>query len=265
MSGSALPIAEEDLHAFVDGQPVPLRRAEVQRYLDANPHEARRVAAWASQREALREAFALQAAAPLPPELNLSRLIEERLQRWPRRLAWLSAASVLLALIMGGAGGWMLRAPSRPSRGALAMSLLEQEGLATHLVYAADKRHPIEVGAAEPDHLAQWLSDRLSRKVSPPLLDALGYRLIGGRLLATEQGGAAALFMYEDAQGQRLSLVLRPMTRDLLAAQTDMRRGAVNGCAWIANGMGYAVIASLPDDQLDRVADQVRQEVGRAS
>jgi anti-sigma factor RsiW len=145
------------------------------------------------------------------------------------------------------------------------MSLLEQLGLASHVVYAADKRHPIEMGAAEPDHLAQWLSNRLSRKVSPPLLDALGYRLIGGRLLATEQGGAAALFMYEDAQGQRLSLVLRPMTRDLLAAQTDVRRGAVNGCAWIANGMGYVVIASLPDDELDRVADRVRQEVGRAS
>ena len=145
------------------------------------------------------------------------------------------------------------------------MSLLEQKGLATHLVYAADRRHPIEVGAAERDHLAQWLSNRLSRKVSPPLLDALGYRLIGGRLLATEQGGAAALFMYEDAQGRRLSLVLRPTTRDLPAARADIRRGTVNGCARIANGMGYAVIASQPDDELDRVADQARQEFGLAS
>ena len=101
--------------------------------------------------------------------------------------------------------------------------------------------------------------------MSPPLLDALGYRLIGGRLLATEQGGAAALFMYEDAKGRRLSLVLRPTTRDLPAARTDIRRGTVNGCARIANGMGYAVIASLPDDELDRVADQARQEFGLAS
>jgi len=265
MSGSELPIAEEDLHAFVDGQLLPLRRAEVQRYLDANPHEARRVAAWASQREALREAFALQAAAPLPPELNLSRLIEERLRRRPRRLAWLTAASVLLALVMGGAGGWMLRAPSGPSRSALAMSLLEQEGLATHLVYAADKRHPIEVPAADRDHLAQWLSNRLSRGVAPPALDALGYRLIGGRLLATEHGGAAALFMYENAQGQRLSLVLRPMARDLHAARADMRQGAVNGCAWIADGIGYAVVASLPDDELDLVSDLVQREAHGAS
>src|ERR1019366_5685904 len=106
-----------------------------------------------------------------------------------------------------------------------------------------------------------WLSNRLSRSVAPPALDALGYRLVGGRLLATEHGGAAALFMYEDAQGQRLSLVLRPMSRDLHAPRADMREGAVNGAAWIANGVGCAVVASLPDNELARVADQVRQEL----
>ena len=263
MSGSELPIAEEDLHAFVDGQLAPSRRGEVQRYLDANPQEARRVAAWSAQREALRDALAPYAVAPLPPGLNLSRLIEARLR--PRRTIWLTAASVVLALAVGGTAGWIVHAPTGPTRTALAMSLLEQLGLASHVVYAADKRHPIEVPATERDHLAQWLSNRLSRGVAPPALDALGYRLIGGRLLATEHGGAAALFMYEDAHGQRLSLVLRPMARDLRAARADMREGAVNGCAWIADGIGYAVVAALPDDELDSVADLVEREAHQAS
>jgi anti-sigma factor RsiW len=39
----------------------------------------------------------------------------------------------------------------------------------------------------------------------------------------------------------------------------------VNGCAWIADGMGYAVVASLPDDELDSVSDQVQREVRGAS
>ena len=127
-------------------------------------------------------------------------------------------------------------------------------------MYAADKRHPIEVAAVERDHLTQWLSNRLNRKVTAPELDALGYRLIGGRLLATERGGAAALLMYEDVRGQRLSLVLRPMARSLHAARADMSEGGVNGCAWIADGLGYAVVAALPDEELDRVADHVRLE-----
>jgi hypothetical protein len=45
---------------------------------------------------------------------------------------------VLLALALGGAGGWLLRLPYAPDRDARALALLEQQGLATHEVYAAD-------------------------------------------------------------------------------------------------------------------------------
>ena len=249
------PIAEEDLHGWVDNQLTPARRAVVQAYIDANPEAARQVAAWSAQREALRAAFALHAAAPLPPELNLSRLIEDRLRT--RRSVWRMAASVVLALLLGGAGGWLLHTPRAPGRNAEALALLEQQGVATHVVYAADKRHPIEVAAAERDHLATWLSNRLSRRVAPPELEAAGYRLIGGRLLATEHGGTAALFMYEDAQGGRLSVVLRPMSADLHAGRTDIREGAVNGCVWINGGLGYAVMGPLPDATLNRLADRI--------
>ena len=207
--------------------------------------------------------LALQAEAPLPPGLDLSRLIETRLRR--RHKTWLTAASVLLALALGGAGGWLLRLPFAPDRDTRALALLEQQGLATHAVFAADKWHPVEVSAVEHDRLTQWLSHRLNRKVALPELDALGYRLIGGRLLATERGGAAALFMYGDARGQRLSLVLRPMARGLHAARADMSAGGVHGCAWIADGLGYAVVAALPDEELDRVADRVRLELPAAS
>jgi anti-sigma factor RsiW len=44
-----------------------------------------------------------------------------------------------------------------------------------------------------------------------------------------------------------------------------MREGAVSGCAWIADGIGYAVVAALPDDELDSVADLVEREAHQAS
>jgi anti-sigma factor RsiW len=256
VSGPEPPIAEEDLHAYVDGQLEPIRQAAVQRYLQANPEEARRVAAWTAQRDALRAVFATRAAVPMPHSLNPARLVEPRLRH--RRVQWLAVASVLLALVVGG-GSWLLRVPTTPDRAALAMALLQQQALATYAVYAIDRRHPIEVGADQRDHLSTWLSNRLRRTVKPPDLEALDYRLIGGRLLATEHGGAAALLMYEDSHGQRLSLVLRPMSPDLRTPTSDMREGTVNGCAWITNGLGYAVVAALPDAELDRVADFIRQ------
>ena len=253
------PIGDDELHAYVDGQLDPARREPVERHLAGHPEAARLVAAWQAQRAALRAAFAADVAEPLPPRLKLTHIIRERMQR--RRVPWRIAAGIVLALGAGGAAGWFLHASPVPGRTELAMQVLRQEALTSHIVYAPDRRHPIEVGAADEAHLRQWLSNRLGQTVAPPDLSGLGYRLIGGRLLATEHGGPAALFMYVDTQGKRLSLLLRPMARDLRAPQTDMTPGVVNGCAWINNGMGYAVVAEVPDTELDRIADQIRAEL----
>jgi anti-sigma factor RsiW len=90
----------------------------------------------------------------------------------------------------------LLHSPRAPDHTELAMTLLAQEAVASHAAYAADRGHPIEVPDSEKPELAQWLSDRLKRTVAPRDLSAVGYHLIGGRLLVTERGGAAALLMY---------------------------------------------------------------------
>ncbi len=51
-------------------------------------------------------------------------------------------------------------------------------------------RHPVEVTAAQQDHLVQWLSKRVGRPLKVPVLAAEGYELVGGRLLSGD-GGAA--------------------------------------------------------------------------
>ncbi len=255
------PISTDDLHAYVDDRLDPDRRRDIERFLDTQPELARRVAAYRAQRDGLRAAFGARGLAPIPPELNLNRLLEARLRRRP--VWWAAAAAVLLCLGVGGTAGWYLRTPPTPSRIERAVSLLQQQALASHAVYAADRRHPIEVGATEIDHLSQWLSDRLRRRVVPPDLSALGYRLLGGRLLATEQGGAAALFVYDDGQGGRLTVLLRPMAPQLQAARSDVEQGPLTSCTWIGQGMGYAVVAAAPDQTLDRVADEISQQAGK--
>jgi len=263
VSGNQPPIREEDLHAYIDGQLDPARRPALEEYLAATPEAAARVTAWAAQREALHAAFDARAAEPLPPELDLSRLLEARLAR--RRAPWrLIAASVAL-LVVGGSAGWLLRGAALPGGGGPApMTVFAQQALATHAVYAVDRRHPIEVQAAEREHLVRWLSNRLDRDASPPDLSALGYHLIGGRLLATEHGGAAALFMYENDAHVRLSVVLRPMAPSLHAPRTEVARGDTHLCGWIDNGLGYAVVASVPDAEIDRASDLIRKELDPA-
>jgi anti-sigma factor RsiW len=253
---------EQDLNSYVDGQLDPEQRPLVERYLAANPDAARRVATDMAQRDALRAAFAAYVTQPLPPELNLSRLIEERL-RQRSHIAWQIAAAVVLSLAAGGAGGWMMhRPPPTADRASRAMAALEHQALASHAVYSPDRRHPIEVAAAERDHLAQWLSNRLNRPVSPPDFSSFGYRLIGGRLLATEQGNPAALFMYEDAGGHRMSLLMRPMATDLHVPVAQWDGNDLNACSWIDKGIGYAILGPVPYGELERMARDVGTKQG---
>ena len=173
------PVSEEELHAYVDGQLASGRIDAVQHYLAQNPIQAKRVNAWAAQRESLRAALNPLVHEPLPPVLNLSRLVGERLQPRPewRRMA----AAILLALAAGGAIGWFTHIPTPQPRVSLAMMLLEQQAVATYAVYAPDKRHSVEVPASEHVHLSQWLSNRLHRPIAAPNLESLGLRLMGGR------------------------------------------------------------------------------------
>ena len=254
------PVGEAELTAYVDGRLAPEQHAAVERYLRADPAAAQRVASDIAHRNALREAFANPPAQPLPPGLILSTLVEQRLRRHP--MPWGLAAAVVLSLGIGAFGGWLLFAPPTPDRPALAMSLLQRQAMSSHAVYGADRGHPIEVAGSERDHLAQWLSNRLNRVATPPDLSGFGYTLIGGRLLATEQGGPAALFMYEDHQGARISLLMRPMAQDLHVPIVDWGRGDVSGCAWIEKGMGFALLGAVSDDQLDRIARQISEQRG---
>ena len=256
MSGSDHGIPEDDLHAYVDGQLPPDRHAEVARQLQEQPEAAEQVAAYTEQREALRAASAFIAAEPVPARLALHNMIAGR--HAERRIVWRAAAAVLLAILVGGAGGWALRGGIRTTPSDL--TLLAQEAIANHVVYTADRRRPTELGAEQRDDLAKWVSNRLGRPVAPPDMASAGFHYMGGRLAATPQG-PAGLFMYQNADGKRLTVFVLPM-RD--ASDTPTRTvdvGKMDGCAWIDKGVGYTVVAPVPSKELHDLAVEVRRQL----
>ena len=105
------PITEDDLHAYVDCVLEPERQAEVAAYLEGHPDVAQRVAAFSDQRDLLRTALAPIADEPVPPQLNLSRMIENRRRR-SSPIWWAIAAMLMLSI--GGLGGWVMRGACRP-------------------------------------------------------------------------------------------------------------------------------------------------------
>ena len=72
------PISEDDLHAFVDGALDGARHDAVAAYIAQHPDIARRVDAYARHRDLMRAAFAPVADEPVPSQLNLHHLIENR-------------------------------------------------------------------------------------------------------------------------------------------------------------------------------------------
>ena len=125
----------------------------------------------------------------------------------------------------------LLRGPRAPGCTEWAMTLPAQEAVAGHAVYAADRGHPIEVPGSEKSELAQWLLGWPKCTVASPDLPAAAYHLIGGRLPATERGGAAALLIDDDG-GHRLSVLLRSMVPDPNASMTTTGRDHLAVEAW---------------------------------
>lgn len=259
MNESVPHVSEDELQAYVDNQLDPGRRAAVDRYLSQRPDEADRIATYRKQRAILRSAIRTIGERPLA-KLQLARLAERPVHQRVR-VRWRLAAALAAGVALGATGDWWLHSrPAVSDRTALAVAALERQAFATHAVYSTDRQHPVEVSAAEQDHLKHWLSIRLKRSFALPDLSMLGYQLLGGRLLATERGSPAALLMYEDAEKHRITVLLRPMSRNLQTPRFDMTQGPVNGCGWIENGLGYGLVGAIPDDEMDRIAAQVKAE-----
>jgi anti-sigma factor RsiW len=257
MNGERHTISEEDLHAYVDDQLDPERRRAVDCHLATDGAAGRLVKIYAAQRSALRAAFRVP-CGPAPDALNVRRLSTGRVMR--RALPWRAAAAVVLAFAAGGGGGWLIhgRLSGASSTGILALA---REAGANHVVFAADHGHAVEIRAAQSQELASWLSRRLNHSITLPDLSAAGYRFMGGRLVATDQGPAAML-MYDDDHGTRITVYARPMARAAPDTKTiPIRALATDGYAWICDGLGYAVVSSTHGKDLRDIATSVRHQV----
>jgi anti-sigma factor RsiW len=250
------PITEDDLQAYVDQALPPKRQAAVERYLAEHPDVAQRIEAQARQRADLRDALAPIAEEPLPPNLNLDRLIEFR--RRPSRAHWRNVAAAVLLVAIGGAGGWLARDQAAvPDRGVQALA---QEAAQSYAVYADDHSRPVELRADATDELVHWISSRLNRSIAVPDLKASGYRFMGGRVIPTPHGPAGML-MYDDDRGTRLVMLVRPMETEQNTSMAESRSGDVTGFSWSENGLGYSLVGPAAPDMLHPLADEARRQI----
>lgn len=250
---SDTPITEAELQVHADGRLPPERAATVAAWLAEHPEESARIEAYREQRDALRAALAPTMAEPLPPALDLRLRARSRRDWGPA----VRAAGMAGLLLLGGAGGWMLRGWGAPPPTGTAA--LAREAAASYAVHVSDGARPVEMAAGQRQALDGWFSERLARPVAAPDLGAVGLHLIGGRLVATEHG-PAGLYVYRGAGGERVALYLRPMKNDGTDRMRKREADGVHGWTWADDGLGFGVFGAAPDEFLHRAADLVRAQ-----
>ena len=241
---------DEDLHAYVDGQLGSERRSYIEAWLATRPESAARVAQWQRDAGDLRAALA-GGSMPEPMPVRFDPVAIRRARRTHMRQRLALCASLLLALGVGGIGGWQASA----WRVAAANPPMK-DAVEAYRIFATDRLHPVEMEAGDATLLQSWMSARLGRPLSLPDLEGYGFVLLGGRLLSTAEGPAAML-MYQDERGQRITFYVRPSSR--FAGGASGVRGE-DGLAlkyWYRNGYGFAVVGRADDPRTQQVQQAI--------
>lgn len=249
------PVTPDELHAFVDGELPADRQEAVNTWLANHPDDAAMVAGWRAQADAIRTRYGKVADETVPERLSLENVMRNGARSW-RSIAAAAAAAAVAAFLIGGAAGWMARGAS-----ASAPSDVESftnDALAAHRLYIGEVRHPIEVGATEA-HLLPWLSRRIGIAIRAPELSPFDLKLLGGRLLPGMHS-PAALFMYESASGERVTLYCAKLNE----ARTGFRYNANEQFAavqWIEGGYGYVVSGPVDKMRLKQIARSAYEQM----
>lgn len=247
----SFPPTEQELHAYVDGRLSAERCQALQRYLARHPQLAAELQSWQEDIRRLRACLADPSQLNASPQLDPRRIRERLRQHGRRRLA--ITASLLFALLLGTGSGWQLR-----ERAMQAGSEPMQDALEAHRLFAQTQSPTLDKRSTDIRELEAWLAGIFGHVVPLHALAERGLLPIGGRLLANEQG-VAALLLFEDNSGERLSLYLRlPGQRYGRMPVGNRTQGELQTYFWSHDGFNYALVSHRGDPRADQLQQALR-------
>ncbi|MEB0040570.1 MULTISPECIES: anti-sigma factor [unclassified Pseudomonas] len=247
-----LPPSERDLHAYVDHQLSDADCLTLETWLAAHPEQAEHIAAWQLDAQHLRAA--LSGGLHQAPNAELDpAFIRQRLRRSSYR-HYASAAVLLIAVSVGGLSGWQAREMTL-SNNVLPMA----DAVQAYRMFAVNDNVASDWNAQKTSNAQGWLDKNFSHASRLPDLEAAGFKPISGRLTSTEQG-AAAMVVYEDGTGRKVSFYIRPPgPHNHMLPRGSRRDGELQADYWSSGGYNYAMV-SQADDPAAQAARQVIQQ-----
>jgi anti-sigma factor RsiW len=240
------PLSETDIQAYADGFLEPERAAHLRQYLGKRPGEARRVAFYGKLNRQIQDAF-LPTDEPLPARARRAAPGRSKLVTWferPMRAVMLRPWRALLGLVLAvalaplAASGWM--AASQVSEEAL------NNAAVMALARAADSHLGAATGAPQPG----------APQPGAPNLAPIGMRLVSYRTLRLGPLARAAEYVYRNAEGQPVVLlVARSRSVSGQTQWSAQRVGTLRLLSWNAHHQRYVLAGAADAHGLMRAAD----------
>ncbi|MGB3391844.1 MAG: anti-sigma factor, partial [Stenotrophomonas sp.] len=183
-----------------------------------------------------------------PPDTAALQRARQRLGQRRRRYLSVAAACVL-ALGLGSTLGWQLREVQ-----LVHERLPMADAVAAYRLFATDEA-PLEFDGGGRIALQGWLHTHFGASGEVPDLQAQGFDLRGGRLLSTPEG-AAAMLVYQDAEGARIGLYLRP--RNARIGQGERRDGRLLAQYWSEGSASFALVGPATQANMRRLPPLLR-------
>jgi len=261
------PIDDLQLSAWLDGELAGPEHQDLRERIEArlrdHPEDAARVRLWAADRDALRAALVPMVDEPVPERLK--RVVTGAGSAAPHWKQAAMAGGLLLAgALLGGLGTWQVQRDQQMAAAQAPAGAWLSRASAAHALYVPEQRHPVEVsvadgGKAQEEHLVRWLTKRLATPVHTFNLHAFGFELVGGRLLP-DGANPGAQVMYQGAGGQRVTIYLRKPEAPAPAEMHFERQGDLSLFYWVEGTTGYALVGTLPRQQLLALAEEVYRQ-----
>lgn len=251
-------IHDTELHAYLDGQLDNKQQQEFENDLQHDNAAHEKLTDYQHINKLLHERYDSVLHEPVPQRLRTTASPE---------YSYRSIAASLLFFLTGTLIGWQAQLNLVEHRQTSSTDIdLIQPAAFAHSVYTTDALRPVEVSAAQHQQLDSWLSERLKTSLSAPDLMASGYRLIGGRLLPSTEDRMAAQYMYENANGQRITLYVRRgnWKPGLQIINISQQKG-YSMFYWINKDLGYAITTHKQDAHNRKLVDEVYRQVMKQS
>ena len=240
----------EQLSAYLDGELTDEQAAVIEARLATDPDAQAELDALIEIDAIAQDAFDAQLNDPIPlalaQQIKATPLSQPHV---PARPIWGMIAASFVIFALGGIGGYALKQPTQiVAKTGWLVAVADYHG-----VYANQKRHLVEVGADQSDHITKWLGNTIGVNFTIPDLSSSDLTFEGGRLLVAN-GKPVAQLMYRQSDGTVIALCLQKSDQSVDTAQKQQTINGFDFVSWTQNGADYVVIGPQGQPNLSALA-----------